>query len=197
MVDQPDIRNHTRWPSLGQFPLPAKALASALLLVMALGMTGAIGQIIVHDILPTFFSNEAKTDGHVGTPTLSSTGGKGDLFNDLLDMTVPEKTVPKVDREQFVWLLKWTHIHLFGMNIIFILLGCVTIFLNLKASVRAWLVALPIVGVVIDITAMWLKAYVSPAFFWMHMPGGGLFGAVFLFVFFRGMREMWGGEQNG
>ena len=29
--------------------------------------------------------------------------------------------------EQFVWTLKWSHIHLFGMNIIFILLGGITL----------------------------------------------------------------------
>ena len=38
---------------------------------------------------------------------------------------------------------------------------------------------------------MWLKAYVSPAFFWLHVPGGGLFAAVFGYVSLRALREMW------
>lgn len=189
--------NENQWPNLAQLPLPIKVLASAVLMVMALGMTGAMGQIIVHDIIPTFFSEEAAANRHMEKTGMTSMGAKGDLFSDLADTPVPEKKIPKVDREQFVWLLKWTHIHLFGMNIIFILLGGVTVFLNLDTNLRAWLVALPFIGVIIDIAAMWLKAYVSPVFFWLHLPGGGLFGAVFLFVFVRGMREMWGGDQNG
>jgi hypothetical protein len=40
---------------------------------------------------------------------------------------------------------------------------------------RTWLVVLPFIGVLVDILAMWLKAFVSPAFFWLHVPGGGLF----------------------
>ena len=197
MADQLDTLEDAPWPTLVQLPLPAKVLASALLVVMALGMTGAMGQIIVHDLIPTFLVEEAETGIHMEKPGMTSTGAKGDLFSDLAHTAVPKKTEPEVDREQFVWLLKWTHIHLFGMNMIFILLGGITIFLNMPTCLRAWLVALPFIGIIIDIAAMWLKAYVSPAFFWMHMPGGGLFGAIFLFVFFQGMREMWGGEHNG
>ena len=47
--------------------------------------------------------------------------------------------------------------------------------------------------VVVDIAAMWLKAFVSPVFFWLHIPGGGLFAGIFLYVFFRALGEMWGG----
>jgi hypothetical protein len=39
---------------------------------------------------------------------------------------------------------------------------------------------------------MWLKGYVSPHFFWLHVPGGGLFGMIFVFVFARAFYEMWG-----
>jgi hypothetical protein len=34
--------------------------------------------------------------------------------------------------------------------------------------------------------------YVSPHFFWLHIPGGGLFGMIFGFVFVRAFYEMWG-----
>ena len=93
--------------------------------------------------------------------------------------------------DQFVWLLKWSHIHLFGMNMIFIFIGTITIFLSINDRIRTWLVILPFIGVLVDITAMWLKAYVSPVFFWLHLPGGGMFGGIFLFVAFRALCEMW------
>jgi len=98
--------------------------------------------------------------------------------------------------EQFIWTLRWTHIHLFGMSMIFIFLGAVTVFLDISVTARNWLIALPFVGVVVDIAAMWLKAFISPAFFWLHIPGGGLFAGIFVFVFFRAMGEMWGAHDN-
>lgn len=44
---------------------------------------------------------------------------------------------------------------------------------------------LPFVGILIDIAAVWLKGYISPAFFWFHIPGGGLFGLELSFYYFR------------
>ena len=71
-------------------------------------------------------------------------------------------------------------------------MGMVATCLDLKSKARAWLIALPFIGVLIDIAGMWLKGYVSPYFFWLHVPGGGLFGVVFVFVFVRALYEMWG-----
>ena len=38
---------------------------------------------------------------------------------------------------------------------------------------------------------VWLIGYVSPTFFWLHLPGGGLFGGIFVFVSLRALLEMW------
>ena len=46
------------WPTLRQFPLPAKVLVTATMLTMAVGMLGALGQIVIHDIIPKFASAE-------------------------------------------------------------------------------------------------------------------------------------------
>jgi len=77
------------------------------------------------------------------------------------------------------------------MNMIFIFMGAVALFLDLSTRIRTWLIILPFAGVVLDIASVWLKIYVSPAFFWLHIPGGGLFGAIFAFVSFRALSEMW------
>jgi hypothetical protein len=177
---------------LARLPLPAKVLATSVLLTLALAMVGAVGQIIIHDIIPTFF---ADAQGGPGVEAPEGPGSarppkRGDLFSDL---TAKESAEPRAFYKdpQFVWTLKWSHIHLFGMNMIFILLGGVTLLLHLDAVTRAWLIALPFAGVVIDISAVWLKVFVSPHFFWLHLPGGGVFGGVFLVVFFRALWEMW------
>ena len=177
-----------------------------VILSLAVAMTGALGQIIVHDIIPTFYSDQSAGD----QPTLTmedmnspmtgeeseADSGRGDLFSDA---PVAEKSTESelfYKSEQFVWTLKWTHIHLFGMNMIFIFMGAITIFLNVSLKARTWLVILPFVGVLLDIAAMWLKAFISPVFFWLHIPGGGLFGIIFAIVSVRALREMWKVRKN-
>ncbi len=179
---------------------PAKALATCIILTLAFGMVGALGQIYVHDIVPTFLSKDEKErHSEMQMENKESSAmpatGRGDLFADLkVQETVP-KIIPLIQNEQFVWTLKWTHIHLFGMNMIFIFMGAITLMLNISTRSRTWLVVLPFVGVMIDILAMWLKGFVSPVFFWLHVPGGGIFGAVFFYVSLRALREMWGNPQ--
>lgn len=198
------------WPKLRQFPLPAKVLVTAVICSMAIGLIGALGQILIHDIIPTFYNaspaghaahspNEAlKADqsspaGHSSHSVHEASGGHhGDLLADMPSEPQPETSKPFYETDQFVWTLKWTHIHLFGMNMIFILVGMVSACLDLSSRARTWLIALPFIGVPVDIAGMWLKDYVSPYFFWLHVPGGGLFGIVFVFVFIRARYEMWG-----
>ena len=192
---QPDQRM-----TLARMPTPAKTLATCIIAVMTVGMLGALGQIVVHDIIPTFYSPSATDntaspsgDRHAGmnhsAPTLPGTD-RGDLFADLSTVeTKPPK--PFYQQEQFIWTLKWTHIHLFGMSMIFIFVGAITIWLDTGSALRSWLVVLPFIGVLVDILAMWLKAFVSPAFFWLHVPGGGLFAVVFAYVSLRALWEMW------
>ena len=194
------------WPTLAAFPPPAKALVSIVILTMAIAMAGALGQIIVHDIIPTFFSDQPSGDpsSHTmedmsrpeGVEEAETAAGRGDLFSEAPAMEKSEASEPIYKAEQFVWTLKWTHIHLFGMNMIFIFMGIITIFLNVSIKARTWLVILPFVGVLIDIAAMWLKGYVSPVFFWLHIPGGGLFGIAFAIVSVRAFWEMWRVRNN-
>ena len=201
---------------LSSLPVCAKALITALLAVMTLAMAGAAAQVWVHDIIPTFYDtafdtafdtapdtasdtapDTAKDSAAHGQtadtePTVETGAARGDLFADMVPAEPQEVPQPAFHRsEQFVWLLKWSHIHLFGMNMIFILLGIVTILLDLSDRQRTWLAVLPFVGVVVDIAAMWLKTFVHPVFFWMHIPGGGLFGLVFGIVTLRAIYEMW------
>jgi hypothetical protein len=182
--------------------MPAKVLVSGVILTMALAMAGAMGQIIVHDIIPTFFSSTQME--HRGNESMqemeqiaedTTDDSRGDLFSEEPTEKETEKT-SVLHSEQFVWLLKWTHIHLFGINMIFIIIGAITLFLDIGVRTRTWLVALPFIGVFIDIAAMWLKIYISPVFFWLHIPGGGLFGVVFFIVTIRAMLEMWWVRNN-
>jgi len=205
-TDPLNIQNKS-WPTLAQFPVPAKPLISSIILTMAIAMLAALGQIVIHDIIPTFFAESETTDhsgmsmaagadsGSVAEET--SPSGRGDLFSqDVPVVQDTAKTSSFYKTEQFIWTLKWTHIHLFGMNMIFIFIGGIAVFLDIGMKWRTLLVVLPFAGVLIDIAAMWLKGYVSPVFFWLHMPGGGLFGLTFFYVSGRAFREMWWMRNN-
>ena len=196
MITAKVSRSESDWPKLALMPVPAKALVTMIILTMAFALFGALGQVIVHDIIPTFFTEEQMA-GHSASEMESvtspgegeATSGRGDLF---ASAPLAEKIVESFYKtEQFVWTLRWTHIHLFGMSMIFIFMGAITLFLDLTAKTRAWLIVLPFVGVLVDIAAIWLKGYISPAFFWLHIPGGALFGAIFVYVSLRALWEMW------
>jgi hypothetical protein len=175
-----------RRPPLRQWPLPAKVLATSALAALALGMAGALGQVLVHDVIPTFYPGASAAHAAHGA-SAPAAEERGDLFG-----TAPaEPARPFYETGEFQWLLKWTHVHLFGMSMIFIFLGGVTACLELKPQARAWLIALPFLGVLTDVASMWLKTYVSPHFFWLHLPGGGLFTGVFFSVSARALYELW------
>jgi hypothetical protein len=187
--------------------VPAKALATCIIVTLGFGMAGALGQIIVHDIIPTFYADDSPmpaemTSQHPETETVrsdpsASGGDRGDLFADLAAETSEAQEMPFYKGEQFVWTLRWTHIHLFGMSTIFIFLGGLTLFLDIGSRARTWLIVLPFVGVLVDILAMWLKGFVSPAFFWLHVPGGGVFAVIFVYVSLRALWEMWRQPMRG
>ena len=185
----------------GVMSVPAKALATCIILTLTFGMLGAAGQIIVHDIIPTFYADNttseiSASESHhdnmtTGEMDSNSSSDRGDLFSSLSQTATEPESKPFYANDQFVWTLRWTHIHLFGMGIIFIFMGIISLLLDAGTTFRAWLIVLPFMGVLIDILAMWLKAFVSPIFFWLHLPGGGIFGLVFVYVSLRALWEMW------
>ena len=180
-------------PVISELPISAKILITIIIVSLSAGMAGAAGQIVIHDIIPTFFSEtiaDTKIDTKIDSHTSHHNSDRGDLFSGTT--VEPEKASPSfTESEQFVWALKWTHIHLFGMGFIFIIMGVVTLLLNVKESIKAWLIILPFIGIFIDISALWLKTFVSPHFFWLHLPGGNLFVLIFLYVSMKSFQEMW------
>lgn len=191
-------KGNQKWPTLARLPLPGKVLVTVIILTMAVALSGAVGQIIVHDIIPTFFSGQQsdhtddaiKSDPSASNADDQASASRGDLFSETPVQAEVAQEQPFYQAEQFVWTLKWTHIHLFGMNMIFIFMGAVTLFLNISIRARTWLIILPFTGVLVDIASVWLKGYVAPAYFWLHIFGGGLFGTVFVIVSLRSFWEM-------
>ena len=53
-------------PRLEHWPLPGKVLITMIILMTAIGFAGALGQIIVHDIIPTFWGEKKSTVSMAG-----------------------------------------------------------------------------------------------------------------------------------
>ncbi len=175
------------WPKLGEWPLPGKALATMIILMIALGLCVSIGQIIIHDIIPTFLSEKEIIAEGPGIYNENVTT-RGDLFSNI---SFEEDKKSFYQTDEFIFALKFTHIHIFGMSMIFIFMGGIAIFLDINSKALAWLIVLPFIGIIIDLTAVWLKLFVTPAFFWLHIAGFGIFGTVFAFVSGLALWQMW------
>ena len=175
-------------PHLCNWPAVGKVLITMIILMMTLGLVGAVGQIIIHDIIPTFQdSGKHLSMNHDESETRSDM--RGDLFSDT---PAEKKVAPFYQTDEFIFALKFTHIHIFGMSAIFILMGILVLFLDVSQKFRIWLIVLPFIGIIIDLASVWLKLFVDPVFFWMHIPGGVLFGVVFAVDTILILWQMWG-----
>jgi hypothetical protein len=173
--------------NLRSFPLTGKVLVTMVVVMMSLGLSVALGQITVHDIIPTFWSDRQQiTADHAEMETQSDI--RGDLF---ADTPVEKKVIPFYQTDEFIFALKFTHIHIFGMSAIFILMGILVLFLDISQGIKIWLIVLPFLGVIIDLASVWLKLFVDPIFFWLHIPGGVLFGTVFVVDAVLMLWQMW------
>ena len=134
--------NPEKWPVLSEMPRSAKTLVTMIILSLTVGMLGALGQIVIHDIIPSFFSPEATVAQDATAPDKQSVNidshenaiapGRGDLFSGKTTPRTAPAPTTLYKTEQFVWTLKWTHIHLFGMSMIFIFIGGITLFLSMS-----------------------------------------------------------------
>jgi hypothetical protein len=180
--------NTTQWsPSLCTWPLTGKVLATMIIVMMSIGLSVALGQIVVHDIIPTFWG-----EGQHMTMDHNEMGKNAEARGDLFaDAPVEKKITPFYQSDTFIFALKFTHIHIFGMSAIFILMGILVLFLDVSQGIRIWLIVLPFIGIIIDLASVWLKLYIDPAFFWLHIPGGVLFGTVFMVDAMLMLWQMW------
>lgn len=179
---------YTSWgPRLSYWSLTGKVLVTMIIVMMSLGLMVAVGQIIVHDIIPTF-QDEGKDLLMHHDDSEKHSDMRGDLFSDTL---IEKNATPFYQTDAFIFALKFTHIHVFGMSAIFILMGILVLFLDLSQSIRIWLIVLPFIGIIIDLASVWLKLFVHPAFFWLHIPGGTLFGVIFTVDAILMLKQMW------
>jgi len=89
-------------------------------------------------------------------------------------------------------LAEVSHIHLFGISIIFLLTGAIFAFSETPIGFRVILVVVPYLTILMDIGSWWFTKYIDPAFFaYVVIAGGACMGLALAAQIFISLWEMW------
>jgi len=107
-----------------------------------------------------------------------------------------EITLADVSAAAKVWirtplLIQTSHTHLFGQTLIAGLLGLIFLFASVRETTKALIVALPFVGTLTDIGAMWLTRFVWPSLSVLVIVGGTLFALGYVLVTSISLWQLW------
>ncbi len=89
-------------------------------------------------------------------------------------------------------LAEVSHIHLFGISIIFLLTGAIFALSETPIWVRVFLVVVPYLTILMDIGSWWFTKYLDPAFFaYVVVVGGACMGLALAAQILIALWEMW------
>lgn len=92
-------------------------------------------------------------------------------------------------------LARVSHIHLFGISLIFMLTGAVFALSRLPTGWKTLFIVLPFVSIWADIGSWWITKY-QPVFAYIVLSGGGLMGASLAVQILIPLWEMWLGARS-
>jgi hypothetical protein len=105
--------------------------------------------------------------------------------------------VAQVDTgESIAQLARVSHVHLFGISIIFLLTGAIFALSELSSLWRTTIITLPFLTIWTDIGAWWITKY-APVFAWVVIIGGALMGLALGVQIFISLWEMWFARHEG
>ncbi len=88
-------------------------------------------------------------------------------------------------------LAQGSHIHLFGISIIFLLTGAIFALSETPIWVRVCLVVVPYLTILMDIGSWWFTKYLDPAFAYVVIVGGAGMGLALAAQILISLWEMW------
>ena len=102
------------------------------------------------------------------------------------------KKLVKTDTgEDIVSLARVSHIHLFGISLIFMLTGGIFALSETPIWLRVALVVIPYLTIIMDIGSWWLTKYLDPTFAYVVLIGGAGMGLALAVQIFIPLWEMW------
>jgi len=87
-------------------------------------------------------------------------------------------------------LARVSHIHLFGISVIFLLTGTIFALSSMPQKWRLLIIVLPYLAIWADIGAWWITKY-EPVFAYVVLVGGGLMGVALAIQILVSLWEMW------
>jgi len=119
--------------------------------------------------------------------------------NPALGLNIPDLStyeavtaLGKIDTgEPIGTLVKVSHIHLFGMSLIFYLLGRIFILAEMPVWLKRTIVVIPFAAILVDIGSWWFTKFTSPFFAYTVMLGGALFSLSFAVQTIVSFYQMW------
>ena len=84
-----------------------------------------------------------------------------------------------------------SHIHLFGISIIFLLTGAIFALSETPTWMRVSLVVMPYLSIMMDIGSWWFTKYLDPAFAYVVIAGGACMGVALGAQILIALWEMW------
>ncbi|MGO8865152.1 MAG: hypothetical protein ACLQME_01500 [Alphaproteobacteria bacterium] len=93
--------------------------------------------------------------------------------------------------ENIVELARVSHIHLFGISLIFMFTGAIFALSETPVWLRVALVVFPYLTIIVDIGSWWLTKYFEPAFAYTVIIGGAGMGLALAAQIFISLWEMW------
>ena len=94
------------------------------------------------------------------------------------------------DGDSFANLARVSHIHLFGISLIFVMTGLIFSLSRMSAFGKVWILVLPYVAIWADIGSWWLTKW-EPVFAYVVLVGGALMGASLALQILVPLWEMW------
>lgn len=91
----------------------------------------------------------------------------------------------------FAKLIHLHHIHIFGISMLFFLVGILFTLTQLPEWLKTILVFIPFFGMILDFTSFWFLAFTSPIFAAFAIVFGGLMAFSFFLIVGRPLYEMW------
>ena len=88
-------------------------------------------------------------------------------------------------------LARVSHIHLFGISIIFLLTGAIFSLSVTPVWFRVFVLIAPYLAIVMDIGSWWVTKYFDPVFAYIVILGGALMGLALACQIFVSLWDMW------
>ena len=117
--------------------------------------------------------------------------GSGMNIPDLTGFDNVTKLVEMDTGDTFATLVRVSHIHLFGLGLIFYMLGRIFILTEMPVRLKRIIVVVPFAAIAIDIGSWWFTKYSMNLFAYIVMIGGFMMGVSFAFQSFISLYQMW------